>query len=142
MTDARARDENADGGEPDARVQMAERIASTSGPLEVVAADTFGWIHPDVAERPLTRRERRPHLTRLGVVAVVLSAAGLFVSWFGPWGAAFGLIGAVLGAVALVRRSQKRRWCWAAIAAGLVSILFSAYWLTWILPQLTPATGG
>ncbi|WP_156760620.1 hypothetical protein [Microbacterium karelineae] len=118
------------------RPMDSRTVSSSSGPLATVGSETFGWIHPDVADRPLTRRERRPQVTRLGVLAVTLSAIGIVVSWFGPWGAAIGIIGAVLGAVALFRRTERRRWCWTAILAGCVSILFSAYWLTWILPQL------
>ncbi len=121
---------------PDQRSTDPRAVSSTTGPLATVGSDTFGWIHPDVAERPLTRRERRPHVTRLGVVAVTLSAIGIVVSWFGPWGAVVGLVGVVLGAVALFRRSERRRWCWTAIVCGSISVLFSAYWLAWILPQL------
>lgn len=110
--------------------------AAASGPLSVVASDTFGWIDPEVAHRPLTRRDLRPHITHLGLVAVTLSTIGLIVSWFGPWGFAPGFIGLVLGVIALFRKSERRRWCWASIVLGAVSILFSAYWLTWILPRL------
>ncbi|MBP2437404.1 hypothetical protein [Microbacterium amylolyticum] len=107
-----------------------------TGSLSVIASDTFGWIDPAVAHSPLTRRDRREVVTRLGVAALWWSAVGLIISWFGPWGAAPAAVGIVLGIVALLRPTERRRWCWSGIALGMTAIAFSAYWLLWMLPQL------
>lgn len=133
MTDTTSH-ETLPGRDAEERTSVAD--PTTSGPIEVVAAETFGWIHPDVADRPRARRTRQQNVTRFGLVAVTLAVIGVVVSWFGPWGAGFGLVGSVLGVVALARRSQPRGWCWAAIGAGMASVAFSAYWVLWALTQL------
>lgn len=126
---------------PDADAR-GERAGPTSGSIDL-AAETFGRLHPGVTEVPLARRHRRMHVTRVGIVAVALAVLGVVVSWFGPWGAGFGLVGAVIGIAALARKAQPAAWCWAAIAGGFASILFSAYWVAWILTQvaLVPVAG-
>ncbi|NHI17653.1 hypothetical protein [Microbacterium excoecariae] len=106
--------------------------APATGPAPLLASETFGWVEP---HHP-TRRELRPHTSRLGLASFALSALGLMVSWFGPWGAALGAVGLVLGALALLlRRGTRTPPAW-GIALGLVSIAFSASWLLWILPHL------
>ncbi|MGI6878770.1 hypothetical protein, partial [Microbacterium sp. gxy059] len=107
--------------------------APTTGSVSVVASETFGWIDPAVADRPLTRRELREHHTRLAITAMTFAIIGLAVSWFGPWGAAPALVGLVLGVVAAFRPTESRVWTAASIATGAVAIAFSASWLLWIL---------
>lgn len=147
MSSARSHAEEAPAGalgaerapEPAAVTQPTEeqrlRAAST-GSVSVVASDTFGWIHPEVAEQPLTRRALREPHTHLAAVAIALAGVGLVVSWFGPWGAVPALVALVIGIVARLRKSERKsraRW---AIGIALTAIAFSAYWLTWILPRL------
>ena len=130
--------------QPHVSVSASDREQPTdpaSGPIEAVSAETFGRIHPDVAGRPLTRRAGRPRLGSLGLLAAALAVVGLVVSWFGPWGAGFGLVALVIGAVAAIRRTQPAAWCGVAIGLGIASLLCSAYWVVWIMAQLAAPAG-
>lgn len=120
----------------------SERVAAegtASEPSEHIASETFGAIHPDIATQSITRRGLRPRHRHLAATALVLSVLSVIVSWFGPWAAPVALVAIVLGAVALFRRMGRAGFGWGAIGAGIVAILFSVYWVTWILAQLPVA---
>lgn len=134
MTEIRARE--VDPHERDADARPESRIVDpATRPLEV-AAETFGHILPD---EPLVRPRPRP-VTTLVVLAVTLASVGLIVSWFGPWGGGFGILGAIIGVVAQVRQRARRTWCIASYTIGAVSVLFSCYWVWWILDELSKLT--
>ncbi|HJA03399.1 MAG: hypothetical protein ACTH2J_10180 [Candidatus Microbacterium stercoravium] len=120
-------------GSGDERVRASE-------PIEHVASETFGWIHPDVATQSITRRGLRPRHRHLVAVALWLAAVSLAVSWFGPWAAPVALIAVVLGAIALFVRVGRAGLAWVAIGAACLALLFSAYWVRWILEQLPVAS--
>ena len=136
MTDTRAHDVDPQGRGTEARAET-RLVDPATGPI-ALAADTFGHILPD----ELTRHERhraRP-VTTLVVVAVTLASVGLIVSWFGPWGGACGIVGAIVGLVAQLRQRARRTWCIASYVIGVVSVVYSCYWVWWILDQLAKIT--
>ncbi|GGO64085.1 hypothetical protein GCM10010910_18100 [Microbacterium nanhaiense] len=136
MTEIRARE--VDPHERDADARPDRRIVDpATRPLEV-AAETFGHILPDEPP-PLVRHRPRP-VTTLVVFAVTLASVGLIVSWFGPWGGGFGILGVLVGVVAHVRQRARRAWCVASYVIGAVSVLYSAYWVWWILDELSKLT--
>ncbi|MGO1255583.1 MAG: hypothetical protein ACTIBU_04340 [Microbacterium gubbeenense] len=123
-------------GSSDERVPVRDVPAE---PIEAIASETFGSIHPDIATQSITRRGLRPRHKHLATVSLVLAVLSLVVSWFGPWAAPIALVAVVLGTVALFRRWGRVSLSWGAIGAGVVAILFSAYWVSWILAQLPVA---
>jgi hypothetical protein len=120
MTEARAQD--VDPRERDTDVRGAEHriVDPATGPI-ALAADTFGHILPDLQ-------------------AVTLASVGLIVSWFGPWGAGFGIVGALVGLLAHLRQRARTSWCVASYVIGAVTVLFSSYWVWWILDALSTVT--
>jgi hypothetical protein len=137
MTEARAQD--VDPRERDTDVRGAEHriVDPATGPI-ALAADTFGHILPDLQATPARRRVRP--VTTLVVLAVTLASVGLIVSWFGPWGAGFGIVGALVGLLAHLRQRARTSWCVASYVIGAVTVLFSSYWVWWILDALSTVT--
>ena len=136
MSEIRAHEANP--RERGARARTESRIVDpATGPIEL-AADTFGHILPD--EHPATVRLRARPVTTLVVFAITLASVGLIVSWFGPWGGGLGIIGAAIAVGAQLGQRARRSWCVATYAIGAVSVLFSCYWVWWILDELSKVT--
>ena len=136
MTEIRAQETDPRERDPSARTEPVLIDPATS-PIEI-AADTFGHILPDTSGR-LVRRRARPVSTMI-VTAVTLASVGLIVAWFGPWGGIFGIAGGIIGVVSHVRERSRWSWCLASYVISATAILFSAYWVWWILDALSRIT--
>jgi hypothetical protein len=68
--------------------------------------------------------------------ALVLAIAGLVASLFVGWAAPVGLAAVVAAVVALRRPVESRAMAWWALALAVLSLVYSAGWLLWSLPQL------
>ena len=136
MTEARAQEQAPRERGLDARAENPI-VDPVTGPLEL-AAETFGHILPDTGTGHLRHRERP--VTTLVVLAVTLASVGLIVSWFGPWGGGLGVIGAIVALITQLRHRARRTWCVAAYAIGATALLFSCYWVWWILDELAKLT--
>ncbi|GGF36940.1 hypothetical protein GCM10010922_10190 [Microbacterium sorbitolivorans] len=137
MTETRAQDVGPMNRGTGARGAEQRIVDPATGPI-TLAADTFGHILPELQATP-ARRRLRP-VTTLVVVAVTLASVGLIVSWFGPWGAGFGVIGALIGLIAQLRQRARTSWCVSSYVIGGVTVLFSSYWVWWILDELSTFT--
>lgn len=105
-----------------AQLPTAPVIVSAEGPVE---GDRVEWGPP-----PEPRRA--PVGPWALAVAVVALAASLFVGWMLPLGVA----GIVTAIVTLRRRGESRAVAVWALVLSIVSVLYSAGWLLWALPQL------
>jgi len=137
MSETRAQDVDPLNRDADVRRAGQRIVDPATGPI-TLAADTFGHILPDLHAAP-ARRHVRP-VTTLVVIAVTLASVGLIVSWFGPWGAGFGVIGALIGLIAHLKQRARTTWCVASYVIGAVTVLFSSYWVWWILDALSKVT--
>jgi hypothetical protein len=97
-------------------------ILAAEGPVE---GEHFEWAPPQPRQRP-----------RVGPwalsIAIVALAASCFVGWMLP----AGLAGLVAAIVTLRRAGESRAVGIWALALSVVSILYSAGWLMWAIPQL------
>ncbi|MFJ6653901.1 hypothetical protein ACIQLJ_14010 [Microbacterium sp. NPDC091313] len=85
------------------------------------------------ADAPAAGPHPRPVVAPL---ALVLAVVGLVASLLVGWAAPIGLVAAIAAIVALRRPVEPRGVAWWALGIALLSLVYSAGWLLWALPQL------
>jgi hypothetical protein len=81
---------------------------------------------------PAASRPRTGVAAAALVLAIVALAASVFVGWAAP----VGLVAVVVAIVALRRPVEPRGVAWWALGLAVLSLVYSAGWLLWAIPQL------